>query len=653
MPIYDQPVNLIRFALSFTILYIVLAAVLFPRREGESLLEIFFTRFCKMVLLTIAAGYLLVAVKLYEFLSIFGVFVFFFVLWTVGRGKGFSYLGEIGAQVMVVVYKLLDREIILEQWFAERMRRSLQNIKKGIRTLVLNPGYLLLIFTVLGSAYLRFWDSLQHAAPSMSDAYVTLAWMKYMEENILFHDGIYPQGFHIYLATLKKFAGHDALYTLKYAGPLNGVLITLGIFLFVRGLTRSIYSGVGAAFIFGIFGHIIPVEFARQASTNSQEFALIFLAPAWYYTLSYLETKKTGNLVTALAAYTVTGLVHTLIFAFMAWGVSCFLVVYLLTGFKKNLKAFGLIAGAGILSGLFSVIPLAFGLLMGREFHSSSVEYLTSNLHSVIPDLSLPDYGVLAAVGISVTALFLSREVRSRYRIVLGVGFLTILSFCLYLYAGPLTGNAVLVSRIGILWAVVICISLGLGWWALFRTIPLRPRRIIEPVLCLAVLVMGVYIFKPTPPHPYKMQYDSLVNQYVRINKEITPTTWMVVSSMDGYALVLGRGWHMHLGDFLDTYSPNTPKITQIDDPGKILNTEHIFLMREKEMLRPDFENLKPILEEREYNYGRMKEWVEKYTEKHDNLRVYYEDEKIIVHHIHQPVEKNKKPFGEIWDEFR
>jgi len=124
--------------------------------------------------------------------------------------------------------------------------------------------------TFFGASYLRFYDAIKNAGIALSDAYVTLAWTKYIEARQLFHDGLYPQGFVIVLSVIRKVASIDPLLVLKFIGPLNAVLIVVGLYYFASRSTRSPVAGLVAAFVYGVLPNTLPIEYQRQASTNSQ-----------------------------------------------------------------------------------------------------------------------------------------------------------------------------------------------------------------------------------------------------------------------------------------------------------------------------------------------------------------------------------------------
>lgn len=652
---YQVP-NLIRWAIAFIMIYIIFPVILFPN-SGVSLLERLFARYVRMVAMTIIVGYILVALKLYEVISMLFVFLTFAMLIKLPGNYRKQALKEMKDNLYLRIYDFLDGLSHPYQLVRRRFTEKLITLKAQTKESFNLPNIIqavLLVAVLAYSAYLRFDDVLRHAAPPMSDAYVTLAWMKYIDGRMLFHDGIYPQGFHIYLSVLHKFAACDALYILKYTGPFNGVLTTLGIYFLVAKITGRKLPGILSAFVFGVIGEVLPMGWERQGSPNSQEFALVFLLPAWYFAISFLQTREKRYLWTATAAFAIIGLVHTLILAFSWVGLCCIVTAFLLLKFKQSLRPAGQLIIAGIVTGVVAAVPVPVALLFGRKFHSSSVDFLTSNMQTDIPLLTLIDK--LALVGF---VLFFLLTVWRRKRgadlaMVLSIFFIGLASFLMYLLVGPMTGNAVLVGRLGILWSLAAAVGIGICLETLLSLIPGRQSTLkLSVASVFTLLLMGIAInyYKPSPPHPYKMQYDAEINQYLSISKEYTPSLWTMVSTIDGYDLVLGKGWSILLGDFLNWYDPQRSKlIRSVDGREELLDVPDIFIFVQKKLFMVDLKIMEPILAQRVQDYAALEQWVARYKESHDNLSIYYQDDDIVVYQIHQPRSKADAA-KEIWGE--
>jgi hypothetical protein len=272
-----------------------------------------------MVFIIICAGYFLVLLKIFEFL---GLLIFFIIIgiYSFIRREAAAQAKDVIVKINAYTYDVADsikKPLLLVRPY---INTRIQSIMKGVRENMLNVPKLLkavLIAAVFAYAvYLRFYDAYYHAAPAMSDGNVTLAWVKYIIQRRLFADGIYPQGFHINMAAVQKFAFINPLYIVKYSGPLNGILIMLGIFFFIYKCTdRSIPALVGAA-LYGIFGESLSMDWMRQAASNSQEYGYVFVLPVLYFALRYIEKGDEDSFRTYFAGVSALGLIHAIAYAF-------------------------------------------------------------------------------------------------------------------------------------------------------------------------------------------------------------------------------------------------------------------------------------------------------------------------------------------------
>lgn len=650
-------IHMTRYGLAFLIVFVLWPRLLF-RGGGEGGLDRLVSGYIKMVCLIIVAGYILVIIKLYEFISLAAVLLFLTFRNAVYRDGRWGGPRELKSRIVTSVYDVFDGLVHPLQAAGDWGRKRAEYLKgafyQWFGSFAAAGNTLLLAAIFVFAAYLRFYDAVVHAAPAMSDAYVTMAWMKYIERRELFHDGIYPQGFHIYLSVLRKFSAMDPLYVLKYTGPLNGVLTTLGIYFAVSRFTGRKSPGIAAAFVFGVLSGFLPMDWQRQASTNSQEFALVFLLPALYFASSYIKTSKKEDLWTAAACFSVIGLVHSLVFAFLAVGVLCLVASRLMLNFRQSLRASWHISLAGMAAGVLSLFPVAVGLAMGKEFHSSSAQFVIQGTTGVFPQIDT--FGQVALAGF---ILFLVISVLSSRS---GKGssdplFLTLTglaSSALYLALGPLTGKAVLnYDRMALFWSLMLPVGVGLGWFSIFRLVPWeKVRRPAETILCAGIMVCAVIYLKPSPAMPYKMQYNSVVEQYLRISEEFRPTQWALAASEENYAICLGKAWHLRLSDLLSFNPGGKPLARQVDGREEVLSTRDVFIIMEKNMFRNMVSGAEKeqeaIYEKRAREYLELGRWLERYRSTHDNLSLFYEDADIQVFRIHQPRAREEE-FRELW----
>lgn len=649
LPIIDQTENILRLAVSFTILFFLLPVLIFREKGGG--VEGFFSRYIKMVFLIIVMGYVLAAIKLFESISIFLVLLslIFYNRYRARTKINPENSDQDKPPLSAYFLQAFDGDAVSIQWIRYKVREFLVRFKNGCIHLFKNPHTLILIGVLCSAAYLRFYDPLTHAAPGYSDAPNNIAWIKYTSMSLLFHDGIYPLGHHIFIATWWKFAGDDVLFIYKYIGPINGILASLGIYLFISKLTGKKTAGIVGAFIYGVLGQLLPLEWGRQVATLPQEFAMVFIVPTWYFTIRYLESKENKYFWTAAAAFAVIGLIHTLIYAMMVLGVVLIVFIYFLFGPRKNLKANINLMLAGIVSVIISGIPMLYGLLLGKEFHSTTTEFLTSTVVGEVPALTNVDQAVLMGIVAMLLLLMVNLFKKERLEPTIFVILLSILSFVIYIYLGTWTGYGVIISRSGILWGIVICLAIGFGYHAIVQILSIIIKPKIEIMLCVVLIVAATVYYPPTPPAPYKMINDIMINQYLKISNENVATTWMLISNEEGYWLSLHVAWHTHLWDFME-YSPETKIITKFNEDGtkQVLENEDIYIFFEKKVFDPmseekivelDFENKKLEIENRVKNYALMEEWIKTYKRFHDNIKVYYEDDELTIYHIHQNLE--------------
>ncbi len=623
------------YLLSFIFLFIVFPMLIFRYREGGSF-DNLARNFIKAVLLYIILGYLLVVIKLYEFIAL----VLFMV------SLNFLLLKKGGEKTAGIFYKinclLMDFAdgVIPAEALAKRVFGGFKNLFSKLISAFRDPANILLLFVCLCSLYIRIYNALIHPAPSMSDSSVVLAWMKYIENRMVFHDGIYPQGFHIYLATLRKFSAINPLYILNYSGPVSGLLTTLSIYFFTSRITESKASGVVAAITFGILWPLISDNWVRQAATNSQEFAFAFIMPTFYYYIKYLSEGKRDDLFTAFAGITVIGLVHSIALVFCGVGAFIIVFVFLVTDLKRSWKRLLNTVLSGMLCIFISFLPLGLGLLFGKEVHSSSSEYLLSKIYdNFFPPVRGVDLASFAALGL-VFLLLIGGLIRKKLNRSYMFVFLYGAAYFLFIYYGPaLTKSQVITNRFGDMWNLFIPVLVGVSFNILL--LPIRKagiRSAFQLGLAAVFFAFSIYCTRLTPIIPYKVQSDAAVEQYLRINSSFRPTEWHLVSGfVGGYALSYGTAYHIQSADFVANYNPSDKEITDLATKVVLPN---IFIFYEKNVFVDEVDSLEGLVleqyEARLRDSDALAEWIEKYREAHGELNVYYEDADLVVYYIKQ-----------------
>ncbi|HEU4963924.1 MAG TPA: hypothetical protein VFV52_08735 [Bacilli bacterium] len=615
---------------------------------SEDAVERRLARFLQTLFFYILLGYVLVVIRLYEALALIGVFALL-AGWRFWRGKGKQARELWQEQTGKRFYGLLDSGMQAkrrwQEWRVQAYATARRRLREWVRSGKWWPDSLLGL-VIGGTVYLRFYDPWTSPAPGMSDGVVTLAWMKYISARALFHDDIYPQGFHIFLSYLHKFAAIDQLYILKYTGPLNGVLISWGLYFAVSRWSGNRYAGILACAVYGLGGAFLHGgDWERQAATNSQEFAYVWVFPAFYYMVRYLQHGRRQDLLTAAAACAIVGLVHSLAFGFVGIGVGGLLLLGVTLKPRLTAKRAWWLAVAAVGGVVVSVLPAGLGLLLGRSFHESSEEFLTATAVVTAPELQLWDYAALGALGLvlvsALVSLFGKRQVeRLPEWFVAGLGLGT---FALYEYGAVVTQSVFLESRTGSLWVLMLPACLGMGAAVVWQW--LRPRFLQAVVPGMACLALFVGLGAETgfaPAMPYKMEWDSGVEQYLHITQVNRPQTWILFSDANGgYALAYGNGYHNNLRYLVETYDPAKPPLTLQGAATPDLNIPpDVYIYREKELYRDvngEIVNSGDLTgEEKVEDIRLLDDWLRAYENANGQPEVFYEDEHLVVYHLHR-----------------
>jgi hypothetical protein len=653
-------INLIKFIIAMTILFVLVPKIILKKITFNSLIDVFLNYYIKMIFFYITIGYILVFTKLFELLSIITIIILFTIYnsFSLNGNKTFEIYKD---KFMINLYKSIDdinQPIISIKAIIIKLKDSINKNLKPYFVINKIP----FVFVFLFSAYLRFYDSIVNMAPALSDSYVTLEWMKNIDRRQIFKSGIYPQGLHIILATINKVSANDAVYMIKFMGPFNGLITTLGIYFFLSRTLKSKPPALLASFFYGCLNWlIIGNEWDRQAATNSQEFAFAFVFPTLYFIFEFIKSKEKKYLILFFCGTSIIGFVHTFAFLYLVIGVFSISIAFLIKNFKESkLPVFkGFISG--VLSSILSLIPMGIAIIIGNELHSSSVNYLVAYSEFDFIKLNPVDYIAL----ICILVIFIYTLVTFKYlsdNLIISIFILisSIITFVLYFAGGVITKSVVINARAVVLWGLNVSLIFGFMWNII--TIKITDSNNKCSIKCFStslVILITIVIFKQIPNLsnelkpiiPYKMEWDSSISQYLKIKKKFPIKEWLYISNIEGYSIVLGSGFHM-VGDiFLDNYSPESKYLYSLNTTDKIPN---IFIYIEKKIFKVEKSNsIYPIMEKeyikREKNYKKIEIWIEKYKKTHNNIKTYYEDENIKIYHIEQ--KKTKKDIQEdIWD---
>ncbi len=121
------------------------------------------------------------------------------------------------------------------------------------------------------------------------------------------------------------------------------------------------------------------------------------------------------------------------------------------------------------------------------------------------------------------------------------------------------------------------------------------------------------------------IEYTSIPDIVLKINKKNRPFTWTIVSYVQEYAKVINKGYHVNSQQFILRYHPNDKYLS--------VPTQKIYIFIE------NYPNPFKGLHEWYYRWrskiqDNLKSWVAIYSISHNNIKLYYETKTVTVYEI-------------------
>jgi len=645
----------LHFLFAFVLLLVLYPRWLFSKLSSDDGLEQAVGNFLRIVPLLVAIGYVLVVTKLFEWLALTTILILLVVTRAM-RMKTPEERDETASRWTVWGFDYFEGLISLKKIGLRKYQEAKSKSKDRYRKLVSSVPRMLSIalfaFIILLSAYIRYYDALTSPVPGMSDGNVTLKFMKFIDMRQLFPDGFYPSGLYIILDTIFKYASINSIYVLKYMGPTCIMLVMGGIYFAVSRFTKNKYAGAASMIAYGLLSVLYAGNaYDRQAATNSQEFAFIFVFPALYFYLSYLHGGNKNRLWTAAAGTMAVGSAHMVGYAWLGMGMGLLILLHILVNGKQDFKRVVFVGATGVGASIAVGSPYVLSKLMRVKVHESTGNYLTSRLADIVsPDITIYDQIALtAALLVFIHGLVAWRDRYARFAYLFSSLFV-LGTFAVYYYGGTLTKLEVVSVRSEDIWVLCLPFIVGMAWHS---TMSMMGRSKgadwVQLGLSLSVAVASVAWVPVKPIIPYKMEWDAAVEQYLRIHSEFTPNSYLIVSPrVQEYAIVLGSGFHMYLGEgdgdphLLGVYDPSKEPLTRFGENKHDDVAPEIFIFYEKNVFKQDLSALsteKPNYDRYEQEYPQLLEWINEYREAHEgdgSFSVYYEDENFTVFHLHR-----------------
>ncbi len=535
-------------------------------------------------------------------------------------------------------------------------RRAWAFLRKGLQgpwrvtwrpsVYVLAGGFLLAV--LLGvSAYLRLAPAFAHAGIAFSDSNVVLYWVQAIGQQILFPNGIYPEGFHAAVAGLMRLSVASPIATIKFIGPIIGVAMVGSVGFAAYRLTGRFAPAAVAMLVYGTLPHLLPYIYLRQAGTDSQEFGNMLVLPTLWFV--YASWVKQGNWYrgTAIALLAMAALTHPIVSlnAGLA-AVAATVAAWLTVGVRWQTLGWWLrwLPVALVLA----VAPLVVALAIGIPLNTASVGFAAQTTAAAAPPITTLDKLAL----LSACMLLLVRAVRlvarRAERADLGMPLAALLTLvaALAIQEAATFGIHLLAlqSRSGEFVALAVALCLGMSVSAVQELLELvRPAFGRWAGLLLAAgVVAGAWAQsapQPFNPFPtYRWLPDDFVVAYARIAATQPSGSWLAVSDDSGFDYAYGQGLFMTAADFAQHVGTKGPWPTY-HHPGQAtrpLATRHLFIFVDRRIVvAPSYST--PTVPRRQAVQKLIRGWVNRWERTHGPLHVYFRGPDLTVYELTAP----------------
>lgn len=424
---------------------------------------------------------------------------------------------------------------------------------------------------------------------SPPDAYIHMAWANGIQQNVLWSEGVYPQGLASLLAIVSSLTPFtDMIEVARFSGPMVGTFLVFAIYYAVIRLTRNPGAALLAAGLIGVFAaypawrhpwerHVglLPQELGLAIGLLGLVFAVLAVTEKGggkYLALgSSGGLTMSGNMLTlGLAAYTVA-MVHPYPLVWFAVIVTAGSVAATLVT-----RRFSFLIGSGIaaLAGGFvgiMVVPLAellgvraylgYGAIQAlddvttaRRFTTAEVAEMYDGLDWLAHNwLSLTAVAFIALAVVGVVVLVARRDSRVVGAQLLGLTAAAAVPIALF----DLTAMAHVhrfhhVVRLAYVAGPTMALAFGAGLGAL-TVLVVRKVSMVRIVGLMAVGILGLGAFALQMGSPAaaiaagyereQIEWDEMTRQTLAIRDNHSVGTYTVVGVTTQRQVLGGHGW--------------------------------------------------------------------------------------------------------------
>ncbi|MDF2606146.1 MAG: hypothetical protein K0S34_336 [Bacillales bacterium] len=539
---------LAKFLLLYFLLFYFIPTSVLDDGKNKNWKDKYFISLIHSHVFIIIVVHLLVAIKLYETLSLlFVIIVTCTLLFIKGRSSKTS------SSIKKLLFSLIqatDENKGLRKLHNIRFADFIIRLNKT-KSLLFNKlkenglSIILVVVLMILATVIRFKHSITHSYFGASDPYVHLKWAKLLGQNEIYVDGVYPYGFEAIISALHVTFQLDPYIILRFLGPFSGVLIAFSIYFVLRKHRPADYSiAIFALIIYFISSYQFSFIW-RQYSSLSMEYGAIFILPGICYFLEYVREVSNKSLIVSIECFLLTILIHP--YAAICLFIS-YLVLFVIAAKKFRiihiLKMLFMFAIASIIG----ILPLAIGLFGGVEFHGESINFVKESVGTISEHTSLSASslgGNNTHIIVFLIVLFFLLIYMKRLNTLFAYPLIAIVLFIFY-RADVLGIPAIMLPyRIEVVLVLITTISIAL-------VITILQSKVYKTLTILSFVTIS-YITLPSfeLPKGNQQQYDEAVEAYLKIKNEFPIAEWTIVSTVEEYPLVIDYGWHYNLTDML------------------------------------------------------------------------------------------------------
>jgi hypothetical protein len=675
---------LLRFTFSFWFLFIFFPSLVlrFPK-EDSGILDKLFIRFIHSTLFFMIAVHILVGIRLLETFSLLAVAILCLLLFVYFKKN----LSEKKSQYLNLLTSFFD--------LADDSTRRKLAIRKGILAiktkLVLQAQLMkqivkkhpILLFAYMAVFALaitdRFRYSFTHLSFASSDSYVHLGWSKYLANMKIYMDGVYPYGFESIMAALYRLMQLDMYIVIRFMGAFTALLMVLSLIYALQRIANLDYTSILLTVFLLFFSADMMIDneviLWRQLSALSMEYAAIFLLPGITFFYLYFKTDQPLYLLLAAECYCITAFTHpfvtvTMTFAFFSTGVAFVHKLF------KNKRLLKIILYMGV-AGFLGILPPIIGLLAGKTFHGSSINYArgemaaseasTTFFTAIITFLKeqplilmLYSFSALYLLGWWCLLRWRRQGVGKKADAPSPLIMATVFHFLMVIsLLTPKIGLPTLVpiDRQPVFLTMANALLFGVCAGCLFEGMTRkRLRNSLQFVSCLAIMLWIWLVPDQKKEFPLGdfHQYDEAMRGYLDIKKHYPFKNWVIISPVDELGVTYGYGYHYELWEFVrDLDDPSVPELT--------FTTPYVFLYVEKipiDIMTNDFRPITladaelpfPVttsealtdfyyganIQNRRILQAKAYYWAEEYLKNHKDMKVYMDTPNMKIYEIHQ-----------------